>query len=94
MKHKFRENQQSNQELVTEVEVQPKVEDIQPVFEPKQAVVSGAPMVNFRDEPGGHVISVITEGKKVNVVGQSGDWSYVEYGNKRGYVMKGYLKEV
>lgn len=37
------------------------------------------------------VLSVLKEGAKVNIIGSSGNWYKISYGNKTGYVSKSYI---
>ena len=74
-------------------------EQIKEVPQPKRAKVAGAKLVNMRENPNksATVIDKLKEGTIVElgestVVGP--EWSHIKYGNKTGFMMSMFLKEI
>lgn len=57
------------------------------------ATVTGGSTINVRSGPGTDCdrVTMVAEGKRVAVLGQSGDWYYVSFGDTTGYIFKDFL---
>lgn len=53
------------------------------------------PELNFRENPSTNsdTLGVLSNGTKVNIISEQGDWYKIKYNNKEGYVSKQYVKK-
>lgn len=69
-----------------------------PPSNPISAKISGCSKLNFRktaEVSDKNIIDTIAEGTVVSVLDKGfGDWTFISYGDKNGYVMSKFLKDV
>jgi hypothetical protein len=61
---------------------------------PRKIAIVSASALNVRAEPGGDLLDwgPLPRGTRVRVIGSDGEWQYVSYGGRRGFVHGAYLE--
>lgn len=110
MKHQFKDQVQKPtpaqpvvkddvMEIVGENQVSdiPETPIIETVSIKRTATIEGAAMVNFRKTPTtspDNILGILNAGTKVEVISDHNDWSEIVVGDRTGYVMTKFIKEV